>query len=215
VPTLDDLARVSLNFSEAVLDENLWDSALQDLADTFNGSFATFEVIDKSSGRHILHHDSSDFEIQNEYLGYYMPKNPRLAFGKRLDSPQIMHDRLFMSDNEMDRDEFYADFLRPHDLRYFLCFKAYESDTAQGVFTIQKSARNGPATKEELRAIAEVGEHLSNVAEFQMRHQRLANRQHLIETAFDTLKDGLVILSEGLPADAGSIILRNVIPDTA
>ncbi len=203
-PAADDLLKASVKFNEAVLNEHLWHDALQHLANVFNGSFATFEVIDRKSGKHLQHYDSSDIEIQKDYLDYYMPINPRIAFGRKPGSPDIIHDRLFMSEQDMDRNEFYNDFLRPNDLRYCLLIRAHETNETQSVFTIQKTWNAGPATDEKILALKELGNQLATVAQFQIQHHQLAKRYDLLDQAFDALEDGMIVLN-----DMGSAIAVN------
>ncbi len=214
VARIDDLLNISLGLSEAVLSQNKWPNALRDLADGFGGSFATFEVIDKKTGVHIEHRDSSDLEIQARYLKHFMPINPRFAFGSRADAPSIMHDAQFMSEQEMNRSEFYADFLRPHDLRYFLGYRAFETNDLVGVFTVQKSRRSKPPTDEDLLALGQLAPSLSRIADSQLEYGRLFADIQNLEDVFEGSKDGLLILdSKGsvrkMNSAAESIVQRN------
>ena len=86
---IDDLLNISLGLSEAVLSQNKWPNALRDLADGFGGSFATFEVIDKKTGVHIEHQDSSDLEIQAKYHGYIERQQAEIDKQKRHESTQL------------------------------------------------------------------------------------------------------------------------------
>ena len=94
----------------------------------------------------------------------------------------------------MDRNEFYSDFLRPHDLRYCLAFKAYETVDEIGCFTIQKSSRSGPANEDELAAIKTIAPMLSSVANIQSKHHELLGQIQDFESIFDTISDGVVLI---------------------
>ncbi|MEM8651813.1 MAG: helix-turn-helix transcriptional regulator [Pseudomonadota bacterium] len=205
-PQLDDLLNISFGLSEAVLQQNKWPDALQNMADLFNGSFATFELIDKKTGQHLQHQDSSDMEIQQEYLGYYMPKNPRIAFGNQADTPRVLHDNLFISERNMKRNEFYVDFLQPYDLRYFLSYKAYDTPDVIGVFTIQRGINSGPADKFELLAMEKLSSTLSNIANLQINHSETLGHLYNLENMFATLSDGVVFLdSTGMIIDMNEL----------
>lgn len=190
----DNLLDIAFGLNEAVLHQNRWERSLQNMADIFNGSFATFELINKKNGQHIQHFDSSDIEIRDEYIRHYMPKNPRIAFGERPEAPKILHDILMIDERDMDRHEFYADFLRPFDLRYFLSFKAYETIDQIGVFTIQKNAIQGAATNEELHAIRYLAPTLTRVADLQVQYGNLFSRMHDLDGLMTMTSDGVVTL---------------------
>jgi DNA-binding CsgD family transcriptional regulator/PAS domain-containing protein len=193
-PKFDELLGIAFNFNDAVLSQNTWQTALQDLADAFGGSFATFEVIDKKTRTHVQHHDSSELEVQTEYLKHFMPINPRYAFGFRPDAPNIMHDAQFMSEQDMNRNEFYMDFLRPHDLRYFLAYKAYETHTHIGVFTIQKSKKSKPPSEEDLQAFNQLAPSFSRVADSQFEYGHLFASMRNLENVIDGMEDGVLVL---------------------
>lgn len=195
-PKLDDLLDIAFSFNEAVLRQDMWETSLGRMANAFGGSFATFEWIDKATGRHIQHFDNSEIEIKDEYLSYYMPINPRIAFGNRAGSPDIMHDNIFMAEKEMDRHEFYSDFLRSFDLRYFLAFRAYETENEVGLFTIQKSSQNGVAGEDEIRAIHHLAPSLRRVADLQVQHGRAFARMQNMEDVLEASDNGILLLDE-------------------
>ena len=124
----NNLSEVSSKIGAAALGMETWDSTLSCLTDTFGGAFSTFELIDKKSNQVFEFHGSSGPEIDHEYLNYYIPRNPRIQHGLRRDADPVQFDHSFISDVEMDRNEFYMDFLRPFDLRYFLSFRAFETN---------------------------------------------------------------------------------------
>jgi len=212
-PSRDDLLDISFNLSGAVLNQDNWNQTLQGLANVFDGSFATFEVIDKKSGRHIQHIDSSDMVIQEKYIDYYVPLNPRIKFGFLPNSPLILHDHLLLTEQEMDRDEFYSDFLQPHDLRYFLSYKAYETADVVGVFTIQRNARCGPASDGELLALKQLSPSFSKVADLQIRYSHLYRSADDLESRLEASEDGIIFLNEfgyirGLNSSAENILKK-------
>lgn len=192
----DNLLGIANSLNEAVFNQNMWGDALQHMADCFGGSFATFEIFNKQTGLHSQHFDSSDIEIRDEYLSHYMPLNPRIAFGNLPDTPSVMHDHLFMGENDMDRCEFYADFLSEFDLRYFLAVKAFESKDEFGVFTIQKSASGGGATNDEIHAIHNLAPFLNNIAKFQLQQGSLFRRLNDLECLLEADDKGVLFLDK-------------------
>ncbi len=213
-PSLDDLTDIAISFNEAVLNQDMWEPSLQKMANLFGGSFATFELIDKRHGHSIQHFDSSEIEIKDSYIQHYMPINPRIAFGNRAGAPQIMHDNIFMAEKEMDHHEFYADFLRPFDLRYFIALKAFETKGKVGIISVQKSARNGVATKDELRAFEYIAPSLKSTVKLHVQHGKMLTRMQGFENAFEISDRGILLLNEDgqineMNATAISIFRKN------
>lgn len=192
----DDILDVVFSLNEAVLNQNRWEHALQRVANVFNGSFATFELFDKKTLQHAQIFDSSDLEIHHEYINYYMPLNPRIPFGLRSDTPSISHDRLFIDESEMDRHEFYADFLARFDLRYFLATKAFETNEQLGVFTIQKNATGGPPSQEDIFAINLLAPYLKKIADMQVQYGNLLSHIQDLESLLETTDEGVLFLDE-------------------
>ena len=60
-----------------------------------------------------------DPDDQAIYQRDFANDNPRIDFLAR-SSQSIQHDHMFMTETEMDHHRFYADFLRPRGLRYYL-----------------------------------------------------------------------------------------------
>ncbi len=192
-----NLHDVSISLSQAVINQNRWNGALQQMADLFDGSFATFELIDKISGTHIQHIDCSDIEIQQSYANHFMPINPRIRFGARPDAPTVLHDYLMMSEYQMDRDPFYADFLAPMDLRYFLSFKAYETSDKIGVFTVQKSANAGAVDKHDIGLLSNLENTLQEVAFAQVGYGNSLARVNTLESLMQASQTGVIVLEMG------------------
>mgnify|MGYP003676319151 CR=1 FL=1 len=213
-PKLEDLQTIAFSFYDAVLTQDGWENSLQDLADAFGGSFATFEIIDKKTGSHLQHHDSSDLEIKTEYLSHFLQINPRYAFGFSPSAPRIMHDAQFITEREMNHSEFYVDFLRPHDLKYFLACKAYETTGHIGVFTIQKSRKAKPPSEEDLQAFNQLTPSLARVAASQFEYGQVLSHTRDMESVFEGEEDGVLILDQHgtvkkLNSAADRIVQRN------
>lgn len=210
----DNLLGIANSLNEAVFNQNTWGNALQHMANCFGGSFATFEIFNKRTGQHAQHLDSSDIQIREEYVSHYMPLNPRIAFGNLPDAPNVMHDHLFMGENDMDRCEFYADFLSEFDLRYFLALKVFESKEEFGVFTIQKNASSGGATYDEIHAIQHLAPFLQNIAKFQIGQGPLFQRLNDLECLLELDDKGVLFLDElgsvtELNSSATNILMAN------
>ncbi|MEO0497528.1 MAG: PAS domain-containing protein [Pseudomonadota bacterium] len=193
-PPVDPTQQLVLDFASAVLMPEQWVPTLDKMARLFGGSFATFELIDRATGRHLQYFDSSDIEVQQDYLTHFLPLNPRIAFGNRPGAPDLLHDQLLISEGAMEKDPFYMDFLRPFDLRYFSAFRALETSDMVGVFTVQRSIRAGPPDPETLKRFGRFGRSLRNVASAQARYGHLLSRLDTLEAVFEKMPVGIITL---------------------
>lgn len=203
-PQLDQLLEVSTQFVASAVEPDRWESALGEFSRLFDGAFATFEVIDKSTGRLVDYFGKSNVEITKEYLDHFMPRNPRLHFGMQPTAGKILHDNQFISDREMDRHEFYQVFLRPFDLRYFLCVNAYQTDSHVCAFTVQRNGNKGPVSTDDLAMLHSLRPALSRSAEIHVTHGRRLARQAGLEAALHCMTDGVILIDSG-----GSVVDMN------
>ena len=97
-----------------------WSDALNRLCDLTGARAATLEYHDVIDSAH-LHSETIrlDQSLMPVYVNDFAHRNPRVAH-LTTTRERIAFDHCFMSEEEMDRDPFYADFLQPQGLRYFV-----------------------------------------------------------------------------------------------
>ncbi len=139
-----------------------WDVALQKLADLLNYQQGNIEFHDVRQGglRHmeVVNIDPADIAI---YGRDFARDNPRVNHlrGART---ALSFDHLFLSEAEMDRDPFYAEFLAPRNLRYFVSSNSDVFDgNMQAVLALQRDARLREADEEGIRVMAHLRPHLN------------------------------------------------------
>ena len=103
----------------AALGEVEWTTALGRLADGVGSDGATMQLHDTASAK-LLNIDVWRFDPAEveRYKKDYVWRSPRVDFLQR-SRVTVAFDHLFMSEEEMDRDPFYQEFLAPIGLRYF------------------------------------------------------------------------------------------------
>ncbi|MCB1386405.1 MAG: helix-turn-helix transcriptional regulator [Nitratireductor sp.] len=100
--------------------EEEWDGALNRLCDLCGARAATVEFHDVVEGAHLFSHSIRlDQALMPVYVREFAGRNPRVRH-LQTSRQRIAFDHLFMTETEMDRDPFYAGFLRPQGLRYFV-----------------------------------------------------------------------------------------------
>ena len=104
----------------AALDEARWPDALRALNQAFDGSGVTLEVHAGKGSLVFFEHVELPAHGIEQYGAHYHSVCPRLPFLQALRADEAACDALHISEAEMDRSEFYADFLAPDGLRYYI-----------------------------------------------------------------------------------------------
>jgi len=191
----------------AITDSAQWPEALTRLADLVGGVDATLEWHRASgqgpqffaAGGRLPQHDVSD------YLAYYGRICPRIPYLAQQPPGMIGCDNDFLSEAEMDCNEFYADFLAPQDLRYFLsgCL-VNDADRGCAFVAIHRSPGQGPASEADARRLSRVLPHLSRALDGHLRLASVTARQETLFEVFEHLASGVLLLDGG-----GTIIHAN------
>jgi hypothetical protein len=104
----------------ASLGEELWPDALGHATRLLGANCATLETVATSNLQHL---EFRGFNIppadQTLYLREYVELSPRTRFAVSRRAGNLIWDHQMMSEQAMDRDPFYQEFLRSVDLRYF------------------------------------------------------------------------------------------------
>ncbi len=190
----DDVAAAISGFYDAAMGEIDWPIALSRLPGLVPGVFSTFEILDKTAGKYVDFHSSAMLDVNESYLDHYFSVNPRLP--KLLSRPDltVMGDYDFLSESEMDRDEFYNDFLQPHGLRYFAGVTILDTPEHIATFSVQRSARHGHIDGDVLSLLRRLQPHMSAAARIHLKVGDLLRAAESREAALHWLADGVVIL---------------------
>lgn len=149
--TRDEALRIVDLLYAAALGEAKWSLALKRISDTLGGSAATLEMHDVSKPK-LVFFDSIGIDLDSIdiYLRDFAATNSRVRFMLK-SGRRIGFDQLFITEEEMDRDPFYVDFLRLYDLRYFLAAQTPLIDgRLRSVLTVQRSGRVRGVPQEHL-----------------------------------------------------------------
>jgi DNA-binding CsgD family transcriptional regulator len=138
----DDALVIVDSLYASALGEAAWTPALERLADGVSAVGATLQLHDTASGR-LLGFDFCRFDPAEveRYRRDYVWRSPRVEFLKR-SKAAVAFDHLFITEEEMDRDPFYQEFLAPIDLRYFTAVQTPAFDNrALGTIVALRSGR--------------------------------------------------------------------------
>ncbi len=179
----------------AALDEQLWADALTNVAECLGATGATLEIIDKKAATPAFFRGARlpDHGIQ-DYLDHYAAICPRLQHINRHPSGHIAHDRLLITEAEMDRDPFYADFLRRDDFRYFIAGTLRNDDRYFSLITAQRTVGQGHVDTADIATLTRLLPHVGQALDLQMRLRAWRRQEDSLQATLDQLADGVVLL---------------------
>ncbi|WP_298295832.1 hypothetical protein [uncultured Litoreibacter sp.] len=139
-----------------------WSDSLAGLADWVGYEAATFEVHNLRTGQMLdIVSARVDPEDMAEYARDFSSDNPRVNYLKQ-GQTRISFDHLFISETEMDRHVFYADFLRPKQLKYFVSVETPLVDgEVRMAMALQRSGRVSGVDEHAIRRLATIEPHLT------------------------------------------------------
>lgn len=190
--TIEQVYSASVNPAE-------WSVALTAIGDLLGSFDATLEVhttkhqipLSFMSGRRIPSDGVAD------YVEYYSKVCPRLDMRrcKRVNVPgHVGFDYEVMTEAELDADEFYADFLAPHDLRYFIsAIMARKGDFFTGLF-VHRTPTQGHVDDGDVSLMRQILPHVTAAHDVYRRLGTQKNQHVEIETVLELLEIGTLLL---------------------
>jgi Flp pilus assembly protein TadD len=164
----------------ASLDESRWHSTLGEMAILFGGNSANFELIDKRTQRPLYMDHSQEIseENANAYMNHFAALNPRIEPLLNHRAGTIDSDYSLFDEATIGRDEFYNDFLAPHDLRYFVSGMVMNTANSFGMFAIQRSQAQGHIDEDGITLMQRLLPHMQQALDIRLRLAK-SDRQNL------------------------------------
>ena len=105
----------------ATLSESFWPDALKTVGKLFDSDFTHFEVLEKKTGTPVFfRNEGASEDALDLYVSHYAAISPRSAFGEAQSEGHVSFDHDMLSESEIDKDEFYNDFMIPQGYKYFI-----------------------------------------------------------------------------------------------
>ena len=188
------------------LDDSDWSAALDPMADLFGAVGVSFEVFEVATNKPIFIELGSNLSMVSaqEYVDYYGRISPRVVYNIGKPSGFISYDHMFLTEADMDTDEFYQDCLVPVDLRYFLAAQVYCSASHQAVFAAQRSPRQGHVGDEEIATLKRLLPHLQQAIDLKFRLAAARIEGQLGLEGLGRLNEGCLIVDR-----AGQVLHAN------
>lgn len=196
-PTIDQLGKTIDLFYSAAAGEVEWSHPLRQLTQLCGGVSATLEMVDLSEGCAIFFREFgiNPASVSN-YLEHYQLISPRLRHDLHMGSPVIGCDYQFISEHEMDNDAFYADFLAPDDMRYYVSGTLQQTKNRFGLFSVQRNARQGHVDKSEITIIEQILPHIRRALDLSLRLDEIQNYTTQLEHALDQHEGGVALIAK-------------------
>ena len=179
----------------AGLDEKLWPAALGSVTKLFGAVGTSFEHVYKPT-RELRSFKSFGLPQACEmgYLDHFMSVSPRVTYGLRQAPGEIGYDYMMLSEDEMRRDPFYAEFIPQFDLRYFVSVTVNPTPDDLAAFAVQRSPRQGHVANGEIALMQRLAPHLRQAFDTTVRLRDLHGEAGTLTDALDWLADGVLLV---------------------
>lgn len=194
----DDVAfsRALEKIYAATLSESFWPDALRTVSGLFDSDFAHFEVLEKKTGRPVFFRNvGATAESLDLYVAHYAETSPRAAHGKDKPEGYVSYDHQLLSEAEIGRDEFYADFLQPQGYKYFIASNLLNNEDLFSVFSVQRHLSQSHVDSEEIALMERLTPHLSQALKIHLRVMGLEGRESLPAPLFENSATGVIVLN--------------------
>lgn len=179
----------------AGLDESLWPHALASIARLFGARAATLEDFEKRPMR-LRYLRTAGVPPQGEtaYLDHYATNNSRAQYAFRNLSKRMLCDYDFTNERAMDRDPYYAKYLGPLDLRYFLSGQIANCSKFQAIVSIQRTRRQGHIGSSDAKLMNLLVPHCRQAFDVTKRIAEASAATQTLAGAINWLEDGAALL---------------------
>jgi len=181
---------------EAALDESLWQSALQKLADATNSQAATFWLLNGSGPPRLPTFSFINFdpELIQEYLDGMAEHDPTVQYLLTHPGQAIVHDGLFISEREKDRHPYYDWHHRYTDMRFRLISQMSPAPGVQAGIALHRTRKVGRFEQADVDQFAVLHRHIERALGFGFRLGSAGSMQQCCTELLDRNPAGIVLL---------------------
>lgn len=187
---------------QGIVDEGEWKAGLDGVCRLFDGAFSVVEIRRRDRPEVAIETSTVDFDakIRDSYNSYYGLICPRAAALPYLREGEVMHDGLVGGEAVLDRDEYYADFLAPQGLRYFLASSVRPLADVDVVISVQRLREAGRADRDEIARFGRLAPLLADAYALRLTFAGHASVLDALEQAAGRVTDAfLVLAADGRP----------------
>jgi DNA-binding CsgD family transcriptional regulator len=181
---------------EAVLDPTQWQVVLKGLSSAIGGETPVLFGHDRDLGSGgVRLAVACDADWIRDYNAYYSARNVWLKGGRHLlKSGAVRTSQMMCSQRELERSEFYSDFLRRIGLTQGLGATIWHEGSLSYNLTIMRSAKATPFAAEELALVRALMPHLRRSIQIYRRLSTLVAKERSQAEALDHIPAGLILV---------------------
>jgi PAS domain-containing protein len=129
------------------------------------------------------------------YVAHYAETSPRAAHGKDKPEGFVSYDHQVLSEAEIERNEFYADFLKPQGYKYFVASNLLNNEDLFSVFSVQRHLGQDHVDSEEVALMERLTPHMSQALKIHLRVMGLEGRDRLSAPLSENSATGAIVLN--------------------
>ena len=156
--------------------------ALEATSRLLGASGAILEVIDKSAQRPVEFYSAGLPDVARvPYIEQFAALNPRIPFALRQPAGAIIWDHQILSEVQMARDPFYAEFLPHMDLRYFTAAIFEHTPEKLAAVHVQRTRKQGHVDKREITLMRRLCPHYQRAYDMARRLKTCTERSKYLK----------------------------------
>ncbi len=182
----------------AALDGERWPLALTALADLVGGVDATLDARGEVYTQPLFFAAGNRLprlEVEN-YLNHYARISPRIPYIQTLASGSVCHDYDFISERQIDRNEFYSDFLGPGGLRYVAAGVLINRPGNLSAVAVHRSPSQGQPDASDLSILRRLVPHVTRALDLHFRLEKQDGREKRFQSLIDRLPQAIITLDD-------------------
>ncbi|HKJ88937.1 MAG TPA: helix-turn-helix transcriptional regulator [Gammaproteobacteria bacterium] len=182
---------------ESATNPDHWRVFLHGLAEALNAKSGMFRVIDERlpAIRANVHYNL-DPELQEAHRNYYVGREVFIEALRNFPCGYVAPGELIMSYKQLQRTEFFADYMQPQDSYHVCGGLAMRNDELTIKFGLQRDRKTGPFSKEDASFIRRFVPHIQRATRLghlmDLAEQQIASA----EQALESLAVGVILLDE-------------------
>jgi DNA-binding CsgD family transcriptional regulator len=200
---------------DASVDASRWRNAVIDIGNAFQSPVTGLFIQTKNQ-----EYGGGIFEgVEQSVLERY--ERDFAAINPWFTTPNLMRPGHIVSDQTLDvlngdknyfvNHDYYQSFFKPLDLRHSMGVNLVDSQSNHLNFTFIRSARDGYYSNTEIAVFQSLSRHLMKAVELNSYIDSLERRQSVSETAFDSLRVGIIILGQTGHVEHMNTYARNLL----
>lgn len=177
-----------------------WTQVLEQVARGTGSRAALMVTQDRDSGElKGFHEHGIPAEREAVYAEHYVFNDPRIEYAVEHRNKRTICDYDFITESQMERHEYYAEFLAEGDFRYLAAvhLRELESQGEFRSFTIQRSPREGHPTAAHIDLLLRLAPHVVQASRLEKTLALNALRESLFENLSGRFDTGIAVWDAG------------------